>query len=169
MPGLQYRHKGAIWRITVQDALDPLDCVDAWLESTLTGDATLTALVATAQTDERILSGELPEGTPAPAEPEDQWIYGDVGAEGAYEPFVRVWMEAAEDVLHVFGSGPGQGIFVLHYGIAPIAQRASYTSLTPINNRIVELLWHTGPVTTAQGEITECQYLRPWRQAESEE
>ena len=165
MAGLEYRWKGAIYRITVQ-ADDELECVDNWIAATLGDDVTLAGLVA----DGQIASEVLAEGSEAP---EGLWIFGDVAPEGAPEPFIRVWLEAAEDDIHTFDSEGGAAtVSALQYGIAGIANNADYNSLTAINKRIRQTL--TSPITggyieTDDGYIIACQRLRPWRQAESQE
>lgn len=161
MPGISFSHKGAIYRVHVQ-APDPLDCVDHWLDELLGEDAELKALVAVAQTDEQILAKLLPVGSPPPAEPAGRWLYGDMAGLKAKEPFVRVWLEASENVKHT-GT---EFVAALHYGIAGVARGASYAALSPINSRIHELVGSASQVERDDGVINSCQLLRLWRESE---
>lgn len=168
MPGLQYRHKGAIYRITVQ-AADPLYCVDGWIYETLHGDTTLAGLVAAAQYTENSGTGSVPTA------PAAEWLFGDVGSEAAPEPFIYVWLEASSKVDYVMA---GRADCTLFYGIAGVSRSRSYAGLTAINKRIEALLNVLPTVSmetlgidrSASGEagdtIIGSQIDHYWRQAE---
>ena len=126
--------------------------VDTWIYQTLSGDAELQQLSATAWA-----ALQTPAVTPAPSMRTDNWIWKDLASQGTMAPWLTFAQHSSRDIMGAFGQRIAAEPLYLVRLTAP---GAGYAVLQAVANRVDDLLTQPGinatvGTTVVQGVVRE--------------